>query len=462
MANSIPSFIKNPDAVRSYAHFDFKTSFAAKVDLVTDPVFVKSYAFYPLIQKNVRRMKSDRHGKFCNHPRPVKYAAHLDRCIYQYYSGLLNMRYNDLAAKIGISDCAVAYRTNLKGQSNCDFALRAFTKMRNLGTCFVYAGDFEDFFETLDHAYLKKQVRRLFTGGEIPDDYYHVLKNATRHSVWDIGKLLDYYDLPYTKSGVKRLNKRGRLLSADEFKNMVRDSVERPWKENGEKGVPQGLPISGTLANIYMLEFDEAVKTVADKHNGLYMRYSDDFILVMPNETGFAEGKEEFSRLARTMPSLRIHPRKTHSYRMNADEVSLLDFEGESKCAIDYLGFSFDGVSVRLRQRTIGRFYKRMYRRIGRLYKWRYGPGKKRVDSLYLDFSDWGRHPKRNAEVRKRVGNKSGHGNFLSYVDRAQSAFVDDPISVDVKNHKRKIRKRARRVRKSVRSHQVKPKSLEA
>ena len=60
--------------------------------------------------------------------------------------------------------------------------------MRDLEACFAYAGDFEDFFETLDHAYLKKQVRRLFPGGAIPDDYYHVLKNATRHSVWDIRK----------------------------------------------------------------------------------------------------------------------------------------------------------------------------------------------------------------------------------------------------------------------------------
>ena len=29
--------------------------------------------------------------------------------------------------------------------------------MRDLEACFGYAGDFEDFFETLDHAYLKKQ-----------------------------------------------------------------------------------------------------------------------------------------------------------------------------------------------------------------------------------------------------------------------------------------------------------------
>ena len=90
----------------------------------------------------------------------------------------------------------------------------------------------------------------MFPGGAIPGDYYHVLKNATRHSVWDIEKLLYHYGLPYTKSGVKRLNNRGRVLSSDEFKSMVGASVERSWRENGEKGCTPRLPISGTLVNI--------------------------------------------------------------------------------------------------------------------------------------------------------------------------------------------------------------------
>ena len=93
------------------------SSFAAKVDLITDPSFVNGYAFILSFRGTRGRMKLDGDGKFRNHPRPIKYAAHLDRCIYQYDSGLLNERYNDLAARIGIGDCAVAYRTNLKGQS---------------------------------------------------------------------------------------------------------------------------------------------------------------------------------------------------------------------------------------------------------------------------------------------------------------------------------------------------------
>lgn len=414
-----------------------------------DPTFVKSYAFYPLIQKDMRRMKPDGSGKFHNESRPIRYAAHLDRCIFQYYSGMLNESYNALVDEIGIGECAVAYRTNLKGQSNCDFALRAFAKMRNLKACYVYAGDFKDFFETLDHSYLKKQVKRLFKDGVIPDDFYHVLKNATKYSVWDIRKLLDHHGLKFTKMGVRRLNEKTQVLGTKEFRSMVASSVERPWKTNGGKGVPQGLPISGVLANVYMLEFDEAIKAVADERGGMYMRYSDDFIFIVPDEVGFKKGKAEFSRLAEAVPSLVIHPSKTHSFRMEDDRVFLVDSDGESN-HIDYLGFSFDGVSVKLRQRTVGRYYRRMYRRIGRMYKWRFKPGKKRVHSLYLDFSDWGYDPKKNKKGRELVGRRAGRGNFLSYADKAQKAFPGDPIVEDVKNHKRKIRKRARKVRSRV------------
>lgn len=404
-------------------------------------------------------MKPDGHGSFFNKPRPIRYAAHLDRCIYQYYSGLLNERYNNLVAALGINTCAIAYRTNLIGQSNCDFALRAFSKMRDLGNCFVYAGDFEDFFETLDHAYLKTQVKRLFPDNMIPGDFYYVLKNATRYSVWDVGKLLDYHGLPYTKSGIKRLNQKKRVLSAIEFKRMVSDSVAQPWRENGGVGVPQGLPISGTLANVYMLDFDEAIKAVADKYDGLYMRYSDDFIFIVPDEEGFEEGIREFSRLARAMPLLKIHPNKTHSYYMSNGTVFLMNCGDKSKCNVDYLGFSFDGASVRLRQRTVGRYYRRMYKRVRRLYKWRFRPGKKQVESLYLDFSDWGRSPKRNVKVCRHVGRRSGQGNFLSYVNRAQRIFDQDPISVDVKNHKYKIRKRVKVIRKGLNEDRIHRKS---
>lgn len=54
-----------------------------------------------------------------------------------------------------------------------------------LGVC----GGFGDFFESLDHRCFKEQLRSFFVGG-ISDDYYRVLKSATRYSA------IDMHDLP--------------------------------------------------------------------------------------------------------------------------------------------------------------------------------------------------------------------------------------------------------------------------
>src|SRR5690606_19582893 len=59
-----------------------------------------------------------------------------------------------------------------------------------------------------------------------------------------------------------------------------------PFRKNGKPcGFPQGLPISSTLANLYLLKFDEGIiKNVVEKHNGYYRRYSDDIIVVIDRE----------------------------------------------------------------------------------------------------------------------------------------------------------------------------------
>lgn len=46
--------------------------------------------------------------------REICYAAHMDRCIYQYYSAILNENYNKYLIEQNIESVPVAYRTNLK------------------------------------------------------------------------------------------------------------------------------------------------------------------------------------------------------------------------------------------------------------------------------------------------------------------------------------------------------------
>lgn len=67
--------------------------------------------------------------------------------------------------------------------------------------------------------------------------------------------------------------------------------MPRQFKENrshivknaNHYGIPQGSPISATLANVYMLEVDKLINDMIFGLGGKYMRYSDDFIIILPD-----------------------------------------------------------------------------------------------------------------------------------------------------------------------------------
>jgi len=292
-------------------------------------------------------------------------------------------------------------------------------------------------------------VRLLFNDGVIPDDYYHVLKNATRYSVWPIEDLLERHGLPLSKTGVKRLNQRLRVLSPNEFKDNVKKMASRPWKENGGVGIPQGLPISGVLANVYMIEFDRKAHDLATSIGGMYLRYSDDFIFIFPRPEDLIEVMAKVAKLA-VDAGVTIHADKTYACICKPGLVVQAPgfgvAAGHPRHQIDYLGFTYDGTCVRLRQRTIGRYYRRMYHRIGWMYGDANRPSRKRFYSLYVDFANHGRRPGKNERVRKLLGKRGMHGNFLTYVDRAQRVFPHDPITRDTDRHMQKIRKRCKAV----------------
>lgn len=49
------------------------------------------------------------------------------------------------------------------------------------------------------------------------------------------------------------------------------------------KGIPQGLPISNILAQIYLNEFDDYVKSFINENETIYLRYVDDILIISTN-----------------------------------------------------------------------------------------------------------------------------------------------------------------------------------
>ncbi len=434
-----------------YAHFDQRVSLAQCWSYITNPESVAKHGFYPFIHYDLKSRKIKSGKKADPKVRSIYYAAHLDGWIYKYYAYLFNELYNKRVNKDGIASVAVAYRTDLK-KSNIQFAHEAFKFIRSFTPCHVMIGDFTDFFDTLNHKYLKQQLCDLMDVHQLPADFYAVFKNVTKFSYLELANLLTLNGLDDTLKNRRVLNKKPKVLTSEAFRVNKNQISQNPRKI---LGVPQGSPISATFANIYMLTADKAIHKFVCSHNGFYMRYSDDFIIVLPDDpqTDFMELYCWIKSELNSIPDLTLQEKKTKLFYVADGRVEnrtnrYIPDVDSGKDVIDFLGFSFDGVSITIRDKTISKYYHRTYRKIKTITSsGGYTPAGKHIscERLYKKYSRKGTiaYQKRQAaQQHTSLNMKEIKGNFLDYVDRAQVEFAGEPIDRGTKRHMQKIRKR--------------------
>ena len=121
--------------------------------------------------------------------------------------------------------------------------------------------------------------------------------------------------------------------------NAIRtEALTYPIKEKVEKGertlgVPEGLPISNTLANIYMINVDKKYQSINDIS---YYRYVDD-ILILLNKDNFLEVKQEISQDINNL-GLKLNEKKD---------------EGEIANSFEYLGYTISDREVSVRKSSV-------------------------------------------------------------------------------------------------------------
>jgi len=131
----------------------------------------------------------------------------------------------------------------------------------------------------------------------------------------------------YTALGIDPLRPRvgrgHRICSPKQFREVVRGNG-LCIRNNEGKGIPQGSPISAVLANLYMLEFDKIVNEFVTGHGGLYRRYCDDLLIVLPT----AELRDQAQILiGEQLAGLKLgemHPEKTEliDFVMQGDRLT--------------------------------------------------------------------------------------------------------------------------------------------
>lgn len=432
----VQNWLSSPKTImrskKQYAHFDYRTNISICRDYISNPQKIATHGFYPFIHYKKEMVKySKAKGKKVK-TRDICYAAHIDRCIYQLYSFILNELYNDRVKQDGISSVAVAYRTDLF-ESNIEFSKRAFDFIRAHSPCYVMIGDFTGFFDNLDHNYLKEQWCHLLEVSRLPADHFAVFKNITKYSKWELTDLLRLNGLEDTFSGRHSLNALQQVLTHEQFvKNRTHIA-----KNQNSFGIPQGSPISALLANVYMLEIDKKINDLVTALGGMYMRYSDDFILILPNleQSQAVIELSQVINLLNDTPGLTLEPDKTQYFFYDAPLLTNCGtvFHANADCRkrfVNFLGFTFDGEKVSVRSKTTAKYYYRMYRKVKTISACGgYTPNGKRISgkNLYERYSSRGIH--------------SSQGNYLTYVERAKSVFGEnEAIDRDTKRHMQKIR----------------------
>ena len=421
---------------KGYTHFDNrKPEYWKYLNNIKNPKWIERHAFYPFIYYKEGRNKFNGE-EIIPKSRDIRYSSHIDRYIYEYYNDILSKKYNKYAKQLGINQAVIAYRTNLN-KNNIHFSSDVFKFLNKQENAFIIVSDFTNFFDSLNHQYLKDRVKEILKVDTLPNDYYKVFRSITKYSYIEYNDILNELHLKHKE--LTKLHKE-RLFDIDQFKKFKKGKVH----VNKEAyGMVQGSAISSVMSNIYMIKFDKLVNDIVTSNNGIYRRYSDDIIIIIPN---IAKAKELYNKIMSIkdkIPNLVMSPEKTSCFIKRKDSITSIDIVKhkvlKENTIINYLGFSYDGKFIKIREKTVAKYYRKMYARINTINKWTVKTGKNiGRRKLYKQYSYLGKNTK---DVKK--------GNFLTYVDRAQREYGDlAKIDKQVKNSWNNMSKRLIKIKK--------------
>jgi len=419
--------------VRKYLHFDLPVSRKVAEKLACDADAVRRKAFFPFLGYTVktRRMRRDEQGKVVvrTKEREIKIAAHRDAAIYSHYSDILGEFYEARLRSLNLQRVVTAFRPAIGG-TNVDHAREVFRFIATHRPCVALAIDIEKFFDTLSHDLLLNQWRRVMGLDRLPCDHFALYRNLTQF-VW-VDREEAFAALGISKHNPKS-GGRLTLCSEAEFHEKIR--AGRLIRRNPRRGmgVPQGSPISAMLSNIYMLDFDAEMQAEVARFGGLYRRYCDDVMIVVPPE----HETEVFQSLSAAVQRAALE--------VNPDKVGRAEFPGEASLpsdkAIQYLGFTYNGVQTLLRASSLCRYYGKMRAGVA-LAKQTQRKHNRRELARGVQFSRLKRRKlylQYSYLISRRnnfgKGDPKEQGNFLTYAYRASEKLNAPEIKRQMKNH---------------------------
>lgn len=399
--------------------------------------------------------------------RQLRFASRRDAYIYSFYRHILREPYEAALTARGLDDNVIAYRKLVtaegKGKSNIDFALDAFNVIRAYGDAAVVTLDISKFFESIDHELLRQKWCGVLGLAELPRDHAAIFRAMTRYAIVDRDAAYERLGfltwqakgssrIPVYATGFKDMPR--QLCSNDEFRQKIcgKGGTFASLIETNKDGfgIPQGSPISDMLANLYLIDFDSALKAYVDAIGGAFFRYSDDIIIIIPGGDAEAVAARDFamSEIKKHGSKIVIKESKTSvlRYYSVSDRQSFVKLFGEQgENGLEYLGFRYDGRAAYLRDATLSRLYRKVtqsMRAEARALVRRY-PGK---DQAYIESKfDAPKFMQRYGRVAEFDHSASyDTWTFWTYAKRAIETFgpLGQPIGGQLRNYGRIVRTR--------------------
>ena len=463
---------------RGYLHLTNRTSIRQRsriLKYISNPKNISSHSFSPFILKELKERKFKisksisgvirrSHNKFKKGKkesnvkiRPILYSTHIDAHVYSYYTKeILEPLYeNIIRQNKELSNAITAYRQIkaedlLSFKNNVHFAKDAFDEIKKRKDCIALTFDITNFFPSLNHQILKKEWANVLGKKSLPKDHYNVFKSTTSFSYIKL-KDLRIINGHFDEKRIDDNRKAGKHSFFKNYNEFLESGIQiyknqelSKFQENKLVGIPQGLPISAILANIYLLSFDTQIVEELVKQEGVfYRRYSDDIIVVCKkSQAEYVKGylTNEIEKL-----ELTISEAKTEEFQFKRSKDSVQVFKMENvklipNVPLTYLGFEFYGNKTLLKSKNLGSFYREMKQTIKRksnradhqkealinegkiLYK----------RKIYRLYSYKG--------IKRRVllkGNRKREfrGNYLKYAYRSAELMDSPQIKRQLRNH---------------------------
>ncbi len=473
---------------RGYPHFSNKTPVSVRNKVkhyVSNPMQIAKHSFLPLIFKEIKQRrykesdfngelrrshKKTKKGKIISNAkiREILYATHIDAHVYSYYTQkIITPKYESYLSKNKLlSDSITAYRKietddNIKFKNNMHFAKDVFSEIERRENCVALVLDIENFFPTLNHKKLKLAWAKILGNKTLPKDHFNLFKAVTRFSYVKLNDLKTKNN-HFDEKELAKNKKNGKHTFFDTIQELLDSDIiihknQKKNKDNELMGIPQGLPISALLANMYMLTFDEIViNELTTKHGVFYRRYSDDIVvLCKENQIDLVQQFIDVQikkidltiSIEKTEKTLfRIHNDRLQSFRINTDK-SL-----QENVPLNYLGFEFYGYQTLIKSKNLAQFYREMKQTVKRKHK--------RVEhiketnllddvplfkrKLYRLYSYKGVKTRKlpakktdyiNGKATTKYYERKFRGNYLRYAYRAANELEAPEIKRQLRNH---------------------------